>query len=192
MDINIDKLLFDYNSTLKNQIDAINDNRPFPIISVEFNASELLPFTADKPEKGCKIWAELWAKFEKTTNPVVYLFDVLSEHKTQEVYNIIDTAKNEIPSRTFPSTRINNKESESKTLYVGSCAKTLICQRLFWHTGYYKVGGTQGLQLCHWTRSFTNLMLRVNVLILPYEAQELTAMYEHQIARKMNPIIGKH
>lgn len=83
-----------------------------------------------------------------------------------------------------------NSGTTSKTLYVGCCASTKLVDRMFWHFGYYKVGQTQGLQLCHWSRPL-GADISIHVIQLPLAAKDLVYVYEKLVAQKLMPIIGK-
>jgi hypothetical protein len=60
--------------------------------------------------------------------------------------------------------------------------------RIAIHFGYYEIGTTQGLQLAYWAKK--NLTL--NVMALPKESSDYLDLLEKLLARKLNPLCGKH
>lgn len=164
-------------------------------VSFHFNTSKLTPFT----EKGCQeqspVWIELGEKFEKVSGPVLYWFKIMSNTAPAEIYQTIKQFREkQVPGNSFrsvPALKPFSQVGNSKILYVGCCGSTTFVSRMFWHFGYYHVGRTQGLQLCHWSQPL-NMEVEINAIVFPKEAKELIYVYEKHFAQYMQPIIGKH
>jgi len=63
-----------------------------------------------------------------------------------------------------------------------------IASRIFHHLGYYRVGSTQGLQLCHWSKH----KLKLSVVQFPKEAEPYLNIIEKLFALKFKPLLGRH
>jgi hypothetical protein len=178
---------------IKNSLELLSSS--LKTTTFNFNTSELTPFTVKGCERESPAWDRLGREFEKIPSPVLYWFEILSDIDPSEIYQLISTFKNnQIPGATFravPALRPAHLLSDSKILYVGCCQSTTFVSRMFWHFGYYNVGRTQGLQLCHWSQPF-NMNIQINVISFPQGAKHLIYVYENYMAVKMNPITGKH
>jgi hypothetical protein len=172
----------------------INDN--IKQISFSFNTSELIEFAGKGCEKQCPVWQRLGYKFKEHNSPLLYWFEIKSAFDIDALLSHlndfkINQNKSDIVFRATPALKSKIENKDSKILYVGCCRTTKLINRLFWHFGYYNVGRTQGLQLCHWTRDFS-LDIDINVITFPQEVDTLIEVYEKYFAKCLNPIIGKH
>jgi hypothetical protein len=118
--------------------------------------------------------------------PIVYVFELFEENKTEEVINQFTKAQKEITDRRLPS--IKNFNPSSKTLYVGKVEKN-IGGRIITHLGYYNQKGNHGLQLSHWAKGF-KLNLHINRFHKNFKPY--IAAMEVMIAKELHPIIGRH
>jgi len=185
------ELIEEYNERIKNSLQTISENCKEHCF--QFNTGELVPFTGKDSEKNCPAWQRLWRPFKQISSPVVYWFQLTSDTNPADVFEAAKKCKEaQVADETFrylPALK-KNGGTTSKTLYVGCCASTKFDARMFWHFGYYKVGQTQGLQLCHWSRPLA-ADISIHVLQLPPEAKDLVYVYEKLVAQKLTPIIGK-
>lgn len=158
--------------------------------SFEFNTSDLLEYQDRTTSTKCGVWDSFWKSYNLIFQPVVYWFEIVSDIKRQEIMAAVVAYKDQ-NARSVPAIKINFANWDTNTLYVGSCSKTRLRDRIHQHLGYYVEGRTQGLQLCHWARPL-NIDLRLHVILLPVEASDLTVLYEKELALNKKPLIGKH
>jgi hypothetical protein len=133
------------------------------VLEFSFNTGKLVQYKGSGSEKNCPEWDRLGWQFEKLSSPLVYYFSIPEKISSEIIFQSISEYKNQQKGkpdfRSVPALR-NNFLRNSTTLYVGCCASTKLSARMFWHFGYYKVGATQGLQLCHWAKPL-NLELKL-------------------------------
>ena len=187
------ELINECSEQIKKSVAAVSwDLKP---VIFSFNTSQLTPFT----EKGCErensVWNDLGHKFEKISSPVLYWFKILSNTDPNNIYRKIKQFRdNQVPGSSFrsvPALKPLMQVGNSHILYVGCCGSTTFVSRMFWHFGYYHVGRTQGLQLCHWAQPLA-MEIEINAITFPKEAKDLIYVYEKYFAQKLKPIIGKH
>ncbi len=186
-------IINDCSAEIKKSLDLLT-NQLFTL-KYNFNTSELIPYIGKGSEKQSTAWDRLGREFKKVPSPVLYWFDVLSEINHLKIYQQIkDFRDHQEPDdkfRAVPALKPISKIKESRILYVGCCGTTTFINRMFWHFGYYRVGRTQGLQLCHWSQPL-KLEIEINVMVFPQQAKHLIYVYEKYMAEKLKPLIGKH
>jgi len=138
--------------------------------------------TSDKSNK------ELFLELEKLTGSVLYFFEITSDFNPTEIVNSIKKYSSQPDSKKTPA--IKKKYSDTNILYVGK-VKRNFWGRVIQHLGYYKVKGTQGLQLFYWAKEL-KLELKLTALQFDSDAENLVPMFEKKLAEIINPIIGKH
>lgn len=117
--------------------------------------------------------------------PAIYVFGINPEINYA---NIISSIK-EVKSLRIPAL---NKNKENKgILYVGK-VKSLLWGRFIQHLGYHKNQKSHGLQIENWIKKIHNPKLTFSVVFLPKESAEYIEVLEKEIAKELNPIIGKH
>jgi hypothetical protein len=124
----------------------------------------------------------------KISGPCLYYFEIKSEHSPEEIVNRVIEYKLTQDSKAVPA--IKKKFPQSRILYVGKVKKG-IWGRLVQHLGYYKVQGTQGLQLFYWTKG-TNVSLKMNIFEFEQEMADYMGVLENKLAKELQPILGKH
>lgn len=131
----------------------------------------------------------IFSELEKLQGPVLYWFEIISQNSPKEIRDTIVAYKNTENKKATPAlkTRFDNN---SKCLYVGK-VKRAFWGRVIQYLGFYKVNATQGLQLFYWGKSI-NLRVRVHAYEFQPNMVELISIYETELAKKLNPIIGKH
>lgn len=188
----MEKFISECNEQLTAAINlAAESNKVFEF---SFNTGNLVQYQGAGSEKKCPEWERLGWQFEQLKSPLVYFFslpeDISSEMIFQSISEFKDQQKGKPDFRSVPALR-NNFPRNSTTLYVGCCASTKLSARMFWHFGYYKVGATQGLQLCHWAKPL-NLELKITVIQFSTQLKDIVYLYEKLLANELKPIIGKH
>lgn len=124
----------------------------------------------------------------KISGPCLYYFEIVSGHSAEEIVYRVTEYKLTQNSKAVPA--IKKNFPHSRVLYVGKVKKG-IWGRLVQHLGYYKVQGTQGLQLFYWTKG-TNVSLRMNIFEFEHEMADYMGVLEHKLAKELKPILGKH
>ncbi|MCZ8198196.1 MAG: hypothetical protein O9267_11375 [Flavobacterium sp.] len=140
----------------------------------------------------CNEHNEIFSEIKKIKmKPVLYWFSIDNNNVTAT------TLRNkylEFKDLKFSRNSASYKpfiDPKSRTLYVGKVKKDFHL-RLVTHLGYSKNKDTAGLQLFHWYRleEFGNLTL--NYIVFKEEMCDLITILEMELARKLNPIIGKY
>lgn len=125
----------------------------------------------------------------KFTGPVLYFFEIISSHDSEEIRESIQTYKVSDGAKSVPALK-KNYDASSKILYVGKVKKKFY-GRVIQHLGYYKVARTQGLQLFYWAKKI-GLHVRLHAYHFEPEMHDLVSIFELNIARDLKPIVGKH
>lgn len=121
-----------------------------------------------------------------TSKPGVYYFEIVSNHKGQEVVNTLLAFKETDP-RSCP--KIDKKRSmDSKFLYCGSIKKGLH-GRFIQHLGFGSQN-TFALQLIHWAKDM-KLELKFHYTWLDKNYKEFTELVESALADNLKPLVGK-
>ncbi|MFZ2782971.1 MAG: hypothetical protein WAZ36_01130 [Sediminibacterium sp.] len=148
-------------------------------------------YVDENTARGCQMWDRFWTAHFQVTGPVVYWLSIADcEILNEQLLEVFDTYR-QSKHRSVPPLSTHAKQSGSRILYVGSCKSTRIRDRFFWHTGYYKEGRTQGLQLCHWAIPL-NLPMQLQYIRLDPALTDLTTVYEKELARHLKPLLGEH
>lgn len=185
------EILISYNQRLQGKLASIKDTGFDSTKVFSFNTGDLQYYTDEHSIKKCGIWEQFYKEFDTIASPLIYWFELGSDQvNNQKIFSTFLEYKSE-KKRNVPAHRSNFSNWDTKTLYVGCCAKTRFVNRFFWHSGYYKVVRTQGLQLCHWAIPL-KIPLKLHVVSIPYEVAEFTTLYEKQLATHLKPLLGKH
>lgn len=123
------------------------------------------------------------------TGPTLYWFEIISDVKPQQVIEKLVAYKNESSAKATPAIKANIGY-DSKTLYVGKVKKAF-WGRLVQHLGFYKVEGTQGLQLFYWAKELS-LILKLNVIEFDHDMADFMPVFEYEFAKKLRPLAGRH
>lgn len=133
-------------------------------------------------------YREMFAELQTLSGPCLYFFEITSDNKSIEIIEKIKEYSAKENSKKTPAMR--SRIIESKILYVGK-VKRSFWGRLIQHLGYFKTPQTQGLQLFYWAREI-NLNLKLTVFEFESEMINLMEVLENDLARHLNPILGKH
>lgn len=120
--------------------------------------------------------------------PVLYWFEVISENTTIDVYNSHKQYK-DLKKKATPAIK-KSYSNTSKVLYVGK-VKSNMRGRFYVHLGYYHNPNTQGLQLYHWAKQI-GLKVRLNYIPFSQDMALLMQVIESNLARELQPILGRH
>jgi hypothetical protein len=130
----------------------------------------------------------MFTELKYLNGPCLYYFEIMSDNLSTAIVDRIREYSNTENSKSIPA--IKKAIPESKILYVGK-VKRKFWGRLIQHLGYYKVNRTQGLQLFYWTKEL-NLNLKLVVFEFEPEMINLMEILENDLAKYLNPILGKH
>ncbi|URM36296.1 hypothetical protein [Flavobacterium anhuiense] len=135
-----------------------------------------------------KNFKNLFNDLKKIEGPVLYYWEVTSDHSPYEIVERIKKYANSENSKSIPA--IKRNYPQTKILYVGKVKKH-IWGRFVQHLGFYKVQRTQGLQLFYWAKE---LCLDLKVTVLEFEPDMINLMdvLEREMAKELKPILGKH
>jgi hypothetical protein len=66
-----------------------------------------------------------------------------------------------------------------------------IVGRVIQHLGYHLNQASHGLQLNDWAKPM-NLTFKLHIIVLPYDVIPVEEIFETELARKYEPLIGIH
>jgi hypothetical protein len=183
----VSSLLSSYATGLRESINQLTSTSFDNIFSYDLDCTLLNDF--GKQSIQCETTLKFIKDIEEHNHlPAVYWFEIVSDHDSKEIYtSVVDLKKTSI--RNMPAFKKHLKDYSS-VLYVGKVKKNL-AGRMLLHLGYNTAPSVQGLQLCHWPNK-DGLNLKLNVIYLPQDLDMLAGVFEVQIAKELNPILGKH
>jgi hypothetical protein len=157
-------------------------------VSVEFQC----PFRTDfrfvditKDEENQQQFRELM----ELKGPVLYWFEVTSNHTAIELREAIEGYKGQPNARRTPAFK-RAFSPDSRCLYVGK-AKRSFYGRVIQHLGFEQSGSSQGMQIYHWANDM-RLKVSVHGFELAPAMIDLVSIMEIEFAKHMKPIFGKH
>ncbi len=185
--INIDDTIKDIanqelSSLLKIVKDGFNQKKVFHI-----NCTEFIDYNYKDIRKSDK-YRELFSDLERLSGSVLYYFEITSDCSSKVIVQSIKRYSSLPNSKNIPA--IKKNYSNTNILYVGKVKKNFL-GRVIQHFGFYKVNGTQGLQLYYWAKDL-NLKLKLTAIQFEKDAENLMPIFEKKIADILKPIIGKH
>ena len=121
--------------------------------------------------------------------PALYLFEINPSIPKEEIISLI----NEVNKNQFLNIPAQNKSpNNSGVLYVGK-VKSCAWGRLIQHLGYHQNRKSHGLQLNFWSnKTSSNIELSYTVMFFDKSVADYIHVLEYELAKFMNPIIGKH
>lgn len=137
-------------------------------------------------------YVDLFSKLVKVEGPVVYWIEITSPASNPDIISAVTKYKNS-PDRSravSAFSKLNKHKENSRILYVGKVKKDF-WGRVIQHFGYYKTPATGALQLVHWTDGL-DLRFTYHYIKFKPEMADLVPIIEYGLAKKLNPIIGKH
>lgn len=125
--------------------------------------------------------------------PCLYWFSAQNHETALKLMEQLNQFREVKSKRTLPA---KNNNKNSNIIYVGKRNAgirnrdnlTNIAGRIAIHFGYYEVDTTQGLQLAYWAKE----QLTLNVMVLPIESADYLVILEKLLAKKLNPLCGRH
>ena len=116
--------------------------------------------------------------------PCLYRWEITSPYNA----DAIKEAVAKLPKYT---PRILKKAiAKENTLYVGKVQSHII-GRVIQHLGYHLNQASHGLQLNDWAKPM-NLTFRLHIIVLPQDVVPVEGIFEMELARKYEPLIGIH
>lgn len=135
------------------------------------------------------MYKKLFDRLLRITGPVVYWFELDESCNKKNIIEKLLWYKDHINERSTPALNKSINYS-SNILYVGK-VKNKFYGRLIQHLGYFTNSQTQGLQLYHWL-SDEGIKLTVHIFEFDENMADLIGVVENRLARKLQPLIGKH
>lgn len=132
---------------------------------------------------------EIFDELKKVNGPTLYWFEIISNTDTKQVISALSAYKTKEGAKATPAlkTTINY---DSKILYVGK-VKGTFWGRLIQHLGFFKVNGTQGLQLYYWAKDLS-LNFKVHTIEFDKNMKDVMPIVEYAFAQRLQPLAGKH
>lgn len=116
--------------------------------------------------------------------PCLYRWEITSPYNADAIKETLA----QLPKYT---PRILKKAiAKDNTLYVGK-VQSHIVGRVIQHLGYHLNQASHGLQLNDWAKPM-NLTLKLHIIVLPYDVIPVEEIFETELARKYEPLIGIH
>jgi hypothetical protein len=171
-----------------NSLQFISDNGPNFSIEFIIECTKLKDKYTHEPIQKSPDFEDIFSKLSTVKGPCVYVFEIVSEHKPNQLIEKIKEYSKTEGAKTTPAIK-KIFPSESNILYVGKVTKNM-WGRLIHHLGYYEKD-TQGLQLNYWTKNLP-LILKLKVFKFDDSMHNLISIIEIEMAKKLNPIFGKH
>lgn len=131
----------------------------------------------------------LFAKLKEVKGPVLYWFEIISQHDSHDVFEAFDQYRNSPNCKAVPALK-RQLSHGTNVLYLGK-VKTQFWGRFITHLGFFKTNATQGLQLFYWSKVM-GLKLRVHVYEFNPNMAILMPIVENGMAAHLKPLFGKH
>jgi hypothetical protein len=157
-------------------------------ITVEFEC----PFPVNFLNKNIlehELFRDNFKQLMELTGPVLYWFEISSNHTAKQIIESFRSYHKQIGSRPTPALK-KGVRPDSQCLYVGK-AKRYFYGRVIQHLGFEQGGSSQGLQLYHWANDI-GLKVKVHAYEFSPSMIELISVMEIELAKQMNPLLGKH
>ena len=130
-------------------------------------------------------------------NPVLYWFEINSSDNNEAIREKY-LAYREPMKKNFSATDYRNTSSYkkkyssiSRTLYVGK-VETGFWGRVVTHLGYNKSKKTAGMQLFHWYNPVLFGNIKLNYIEFEPNMKHLIIILEKQLAKDLEPLIGRY
>ncbi len=137
-------------------------------------------------------------KLSNVSDPVLYWFTFNDTKISKEIiinkfvdYKNICGKKYDNPNYRYTSALKKNFDDVKSVLYVGKVEKGFL-QRITTHLGYAGSRFTAGMQLHYWYEIENFGDLTLNYIVFHEDMKYLIAILEKQLAKKLNPLIGKY
>ncbi len=116
--------------------------------------------------------------------PCLYRWEITSPYNA-------DAIKEAVAKLSKYTPRILKKSiAKDNTLYVGK-VQSHIVGRVIQHLGYHLNQASHGLQLNDWAKPM-NLTFKLHIIVLPHDVIPVEEIFETELARKYEPLIGIH
>ena len=161
------------------------------ILTFEIDTALLKPEYADEIDITKDVcFVEMFEKLKAYEDlPAVYFFGINTDIDYKNIIDVIEeTSKSD--NLNFPA---YNKNTKNKgILYIGK-VKSCAWGRLIQHLGYHKNKKSHGLQIDHWAKKISSsLNLTYSVMFFDKKTSDYLEVLENALAKKYEPIIGKH
>jgi hypothetical protein len=131
----------------------------------------------------------IFKQLQELSGPTLYWFEIISDTDTKQVVESLKNYKTSKDAKATPALKAKINY-DSKVLYVGK-VKGTFWGRLIQHLGFFKVNGTQGLQLFYWAKDLS-LNLKINIFVFDNNMADIMPIVEYTFAKRLQPLVGKH
>ncbi len=187
----IENFIRDKSKTISEDFFQISQNGFKKKFSFEIDVKKLDSKYSDKVDitKGGDFSAIFQEMIEYEKFPALYFFEINELIEKEEIVNLIKKVNEEL-QLNIPAQ--NHTSKNEGILYVGK-VKSCAWGRLIQHLGYHKNRKSHGLQLDFWAKKVkTELKLKYTVMFFEENIADDINILERILAKKLNPIIGKH
>lgn len=116
--------------------------------------------------------------------PCLYRWEITSPYDAEQIKQTVS----QLPKYT---PRVLKKAvAKEDTLYVGKVQQYIV-GRIIQHLGYHLNQASHGLQLNDWAKAM-NLRFKLHIIVLPCDVIPVQEIFETELARKYEPLIGIH
>jgi hypothetical protein len=129
--------------------------------------------------------------------PVLYWFELASSNNNEAIRNAFikgyrEPIKKDLKTPYRNTSSYKKKyETKSTTLYVGK-VEIGFWGRLVTHLGCSQSPKTAGMQLFHWYKPEIFGYLKLNYIVFEENMKHLIVILEKQLAKELEPLIGKY
>ena len=116
--------------------------------------------------------------------PCLYRWEITSPYNAEAIKEAVAKLPKYTPRILKKAKTTNN------TLYVGK-VQSHIVGRVIQHLGYHLNQASHGLQLNDWAKPM-NLTFKLHIIVLPHDVIPVEEIFETELARKYEPLIGIH
>ena len=180
--------LQDFIGTTISHLEHIKNNGVRKELSFTINCGDLEDFNfVDIRES--KNFKPIFDQLKELSGPTLYWFEIISDTDTELVVKSLNNYKTSANAKATPALK-SKINFDSKVLYVGK-VKGTFWGRLIQHLGFFKVNGTQGLQLFYWAKDLS-LNLKVHIFVFDNNMADIMPIVEYTFAKRFQPLVGKH
>ena len=140
-------ILSDFLSDTITSLENLRKNDVCKEFSCIFNCAELEDYINHNITESIQ-FCELFKELMEIKGPVLYWYEVISNHSNDEIINSLQMYERKQNHRAIP-VFYKGYNRNTRILYVGKC-KEKFWGRVIQHLGYFNTPTTQGLQLYNW------------------------------------------
>ena len=181
-------ILSDFLSDTITSLENLRKNDVCKEFSCIFNCAELEDYINHNITESIQ-FCELFKELMEIKGPVLYWYEVISNHSNDEIINSLQMYERKQTLRSIPDI-YKEYNKNSRILYVGKC-KEKFWGRVIQHLGYFNTPTTQGLLLYHWAKEL-HLEVKLHAFVFTKDIADIIPIVESYFAKRLHPLVGKH